>query len=150
MEERLMSEYIGKDAERYMNTNTNWVAAILGQSIGPVWFFYRKSYLLGFAFIIITLIAGRIANAAGIDKAYYIMFFIYLFSANKLYIWDVRRKVNKIIETNRNMSDDQLVNLVREKGGTNGIAAAIYVIAIVAIIVILYAVIFSAMASMLS
>lgn len=150
MEERLMSEYIGKDAERYMNTNTNWVAALLGQSIGPVWFFYRKSYLLGFAFIIITLIVGRIASAVGINQAYYIMFFIYLFSANKLYIWDVRRKVNKILETNRNMSDDQLVNLVREKGGTNGIAAAIYVIAIVAFIVILYAMIFSAMASMFS
>ena len=95
MEDRLVEEYIGKDADRYMNTNLNWAAALLGQSIGPVWFFYRKSYLLGFAFIIITLIVGRLATAMGISKAYYIMFFIYLFSANKLYIWDVRRKVNK-------------------------------------------------------
>jgi hypothetical protein len=78
------------------------------------------------------------------------MFFIYLFSANKLYLWDVRRKVNKILETNRNMSDDQLISLVREKGGTNGIAAAIYVIALIAIVVILCAMIFSAMSSILS
>ena len=150
MEERLISEYIGKDAERYINTNTNWVAAILGQSIGPVWFFYRKSYLLGFAFIIITLIVGRIATALGIDQAYYIMFFIYLFSANKLYIWDVRRKVSKILETNGNIPQEQLVNIAREKGGTNGVAAVIYVIAIVALIAILYAMIYSAIVSMFS
>ena len=150
MEDRLVSEYIGKDAERYMNSNTNWAAALLGQSIGPVWFFYRKSYLLGFAFIIVTLIVGRIASALGINQAYYIMFFIYLFSANKLYLWDVRRKVNKILETNGNMPQEQLVNIVREKGGTNGVAAAIYVVAIIALIVILYAMIFSAMTSMFS
>jgi hypothetical protein len=150
MEDRLVSEYIGKDAERYMNTNLNWAAALLGQSIGPVWFFYRKSYLLGFAFIIVTLIVGRIASAIGLNQAYYIMFFIYLFSANKLYLWDVRRKVNKIIQTNGNMPQEQLENIAREKGGTNGVAAAIYVIAIVALIAILYAMIFSAMTSMFS
>lgn len=148
MEDRLVSEYIGKDAERYINTNLNWGAALLGQSIGPVWFFYRKSYLIGFVFIIVTLIVGRIASAIGLNQAYYIMFFIYLFSANKLYLWDVRRKVNKIIQTNGNMQQEQLENIAREKGGTNGVAAAIYVIAIVALMVILYAMIFSAMTSM--
>ncbi len=145
MEEQLMSEYIGKDAEKYMNTNTNWVAALLGQSIGPVWFFYRKSYLLGFAFIILTLIVGRVATSLGIKKAYYIMFLIYLFLANKLYLWDVRRKVKKILENNENMSQEQLVEIARKKGGTNAVAAAIYVILIVALIVILYAMLFSAM-----
>ena len=116
MEEQLMSEYIGKDAEKYMNTNTNWMAALLGQSIGPVWFFYRKSYLLGFAFIILTLIVGRVATSLGIKKAYYIMFLIYLFLANKLYLWDVRRKVKKILENNENMSQEQLVEIARKKG----------------------------------
>lgn len=148
MEDRLVSEYIGKDADRYMNTNLNWAAALLGQSIGPVWFFYRKSYLLGFAFIIITLIVGRLATAMGISKAYYIMFFIYLFSANKLYIWDVRRKVNKILSTNGNMPQEQIVNIVREKGGTSGLAAGIYVVVLIALFAILYAMIFSAMRSL--
>lgn len=131
-----------------MNTNTNWAVALLGQSLGPVWFFYRKAYLLGFAFVIVTLIVGRIASALGINQAYYIMFFIYLFSANKLYLWDVKRKVNKLLENNGNISQEQLVEIAREKGGTNGLAAAIYVIAIVALIVLLYAVIISAMTSM--
>ena len=148
MEDRLVEEYIGKDADRYMNTNLNWAAALLGQSIGPVWFFYRKSYLLGFAFIIITLIVGRLATAMGISKAYYIMFFIYLFSANKLYIWDVRRKVNKILSTNGNMPQEQIVNIVREKGGTSGLAVGIYVVVLIALFAILYAMIFSAIRSL--
>ncbi len=148
MEDRLVSEYIGKDADTYMNTNLNWAAALLGQSIGPIWFFYRKSYLLGFAFIIITLIVGRLATAMGISKAYYIMFFIYLFSANKLYIWDVRRKVKKILSTNGNMPQEQIVNIVREKGGTSGLAAGIYVVVLIALVAILYAMIFSAMRSL--
>lgn len=127
MEEKLVSEYIGENADKYMTSNTNWAAAILGEIMGPVWFFYRKSYLLGFAFIIFSLIVSQIAGALGIGKAYYIMFFVYLFSANKLYIWDVKRKVNKIIKANVDMSDDELVNLVKQKGGTNVAAAVIYV-----------------------
>ena len=58
MEERLVSEYIGKDADKFMEGKTNWIAAILGQAIGPVWFFFRKSYLLGFAFFVVTYILG--------------------------------------------------------------------------------------------
>lgn len=59
--------------------------------------FFRKSYLLGFAFLIVTYIVGSIASAINLDKASYIMFFIYLCTANKLYLWDVRRKVKKIV-----------------------------------------------------
>ena len=147
MEDRLVSEYIGKDADKFMEGKINWLAAILGQAIGPVWFFFRKSYLLGFAFIILTLIVGRVATSLGIKKAYYIMFLIYLFLANKLYLWDVRRKVKKILENNENMSQEQLVEIARKKGGTNAVAAAIYVISIVALFVILYAMLFSAMQS---
>ena len=59
------------------------------------------------------------------------MFFIYLFTANKLYLWDVKRKLNKIMASG-NMSEDQLLDTVREKGGTNTLAAVIYVIVIIA------------------
>ena len=139
MEDRLVAEFIGTDADKITNSNVNWSAAILGQSIGPVWFFYRKSFLIGFAFIILTLIVGKIASAMGISKAYYIMFFIYLFTANKIFLWDVRKKVQKIMRENGNASEEQLVQIVREKGGTSTIAAVIYTIAIIAVIVILFA-----------
>ena len=136
MEEKLVEEYIGENAEKIMNSKINWSAAILGEAIGPVWFFYRKSYLIGFLFIFITYIVGRIANALNIKEAYYIMFFIYLFTANKLYLWDVKRKINKIKLSNEFVSEDELVELVRKKGGTNIVAAIIYTVFIMATIIL--------------
>ena len=146
MEERLVSEYIGKDADKFMEGKTNWIAAILGQAIGPVWFFFRKSYLLGFAFFVVTYIVGAIASAIELKKASFIMFFIYLFTANKLYLWDVRRKVNKIMSSGYS-SEDQLISTVREKGGTSTVAAVIYVIAFIVFIAIYSVVIYSAMSA---
>lgn len=149
MEERLVSEYIGKDADKFMEGKTNWTAAILGQAIGPVWFFFRKSYLLGFAFLVVTYIVGAIASAINLDEASYIMFFIYLFTANKLYLWDVRRKVNKMMSSGY-MSEEQLISTVREKGGTSTVAAVIYVIAFIAFIAIYFVAIYSAMSALMS
>ena len=148
MEERLVSEYIGKDADKFMEGKTNWIAAILGQVIGPVWFFYRKSYLLGFAFLVIAYIVGTIASAINLDKASYIMFFIYLFTANKLYLWDVRRKVNKMMSSG-DMSEEQLISTVREKGGTSVVAAVIYVIVLIAFTTIYFVAIYSAMSALI-
>lgn len=149
MEERLVSEYIGKDADKFMEGKTNWTAAILGQAIGPVWFFFRKSYLLGFAFLVVTYIVGAIASAINLDEASYIMFFIYLFTANKLYLWDVRRKVNKMMSSGY-MSEEQLISTVREKGGTSTVAAVIYVVAFIAFIAIYFVAIYSAMSALMS
>lgn len=149
MEDRLVSEYIGKDADKFVEGKTNWVSAVLGQAIGPVWFFYRKSYLLGFAFLVVTYIVGAIASAIELKQASYIMFFIYLFTTNKLYLWDVRRKVNKMISS-QNMSEDQLIATAREKGGTSTVAAVIYVLAFIVYLVIYMSLIYSAMTSIFS
>lgn len=126
-----------------MEGKTNCIAAILGQAIGPIWFFFRKSYLLGFAFLVVTYIVGSIASAIELKQVSCIMFFIYLFTANKLYLWDVRRKVNKILSTS-NMSEEQLVATVRKKGGTSTIAAVIYVVAFIAFIAFYFVAIFKA------
>lgn len=149
MEERLVSEYIGKDADKFMDGKTNWTAAILGQAIGPVWFFFRKSYLLGFAFLVVTYIVGSIASAMELKEASYIMFFIYLFTANKLYLWDVRRKVNKIISSGY-ASDEELISTVREKGGTSTVAAVTYVVAFIAYMAFIMFAMFSAMNALMS
>lgn len=148
MEERLVLEYIGDEADKFMKKKINWIAATLGQTIGPVWFFFRKSYLLGFAFLVVTYIVGKIAAIINLDEASYIMFFIYLFTANKLYLWDVRRKVNKIMSS-QYMSEEQLISTVRKKGGTSTVAAVIYVVAIIAFISIYFFTIYSAMLSLI-
>ena len=148
VEERLVLEYIGDEADKFMKKKINWIAATLGQFIGPVWFFFRKSYLLGFAFLVVTYIVGKIAAIINLDEASYIMFFIYLFTANKLYLWDVRRKVNKIMSS-QYMSEEQLISTVRKKGGTSTVAAVIYVVAIIAFISIYFFTIYSAMLSLI-
>lgn len=150
MEERLVAEYIGKGADEIMNSKTNWVAAILGQGIGPIWFFYRKSYLVGFLFLIITILLGRIASALNIEKAYYIMSIIYLLTANKLYLWDVRRKVRKILaKGDMNMSEDELIECARKKGGTSVLAAVIYVLLFIAFMILYIALMVYAITAML-
>ena len=149
MEDRLVSEYIGKDADKFMEGKINFAAAVLGQAIGPVWFFYRKSFLLGFAFLVVTYIVGAIASAINLKEASYIMFFIYLLTANKLYLWDVRRKVNKMMSSGY-MSEEQLISTVRKKGGTSTVAAVIYIVAFIAYIAIYLVAIYVTMSALIS
>lgn len=136
MEEKLVLEYIGKDVNKFTDAKVNVVAAVLGQALGPVWFFYRKAYLLGFAFLIATDIIGRMLVTLGITEGSIIMFFIYLVTANKLYLWDARRKVKKI-ESSMQVSEEELVDIVRKKGGTSITAAVIYVVAMFAFLALM-------------
>lgn len=64
------------------------------------------------------------------------MFFIYLFTANKLYLWDVKRKINNIKLNNGTISEDEIAELVRKKGGTNIVGAIIYTVFIIATIIL--------------
>ena len=138
IENEMIKAYIGKGADEMLKSKLNVhsvVSAIVGQSIGPVWFFYRKSYLLGFGFIILTYIVGIIANLLKIGQAYYIMMFIYLFTTTPVYLWDVKRKVSNLILNNPNASMEELIELAKAKGGRSILAAVLYTIAIVGLIV---------------
>lgn len=109
MEEKLVLEYIGKNADKIVNKKLNWPAAILSIFLGPIWFFYRKSYLLGVILLCGSIVLLEITKDLGIKFAYPIIsFFIYLFTANKLYLWDVKRKVRKIMLSSNNLSEEQL------------------------------------------
>lgn len=143
MEEKLVKEYIGENADKIMNDSVNFRAAILGQIIGPVWFFYRKSCLIGFAFIILTFVIGYLADSLGVPNAYCLMFFIYLFTANKIYIWDVKRKVERIIKTNSNLSEEELLKKAKNKGGVSAISAVIYSILVFVVIALSAAVFYT-------
>lgn len=150
MEEKLVLEYIGKNADKIVNKKLNWPAAILGAFLGPIWFFYRKSYLLGFILLYGSTVLFGITVDLGIKVAYPIIsFFIYLFTANKLYLWDVKRKVRKMMLSSNNLSEEQLsscgeeeaeanmgpihvdekplISKVREKGGTSANAVGNYI-----------------------
>ena len=134
MEEKLVDEYIGEGAETFKTSKFNWVAAVLGQAIGPIWFFYRKAHLVGVLFILLTFVVGLLAGMLGIKQGYYIMALIYGFTANKCYLWDVRRKVQNIINTYPDYSEEQLAAIAREKGGKSVIAVIMYGLVFVGLI----------------
>ena len=77
------------------------------------------------------------------------MFFIYLFTANKLYLWDVRRKVKKMMAFGYE-SEEQLIDTVRKNGGTSTVAAVIYVVAFIAYMAFIMVAMFSAMNALMS
>lgn len=128
IEDKMVEAYIGKDAPSIRGGGVNWVAAVLGQAIGPIWFFYRRAHLVGVLFLVLTYIVGDLASRINFDKAYYIMFFIYLFSANKLYLWDVKRKVKKILEKDPMASESELLERAKQKGKGSILAVIIYIV----------------------
>lgn len=132
LEEKLMDEYVGDDFKKF-NSNANWVSAVVGQMIGPIWFFYRKAPLLGFLFLVVTYIVGSIATAIELEEASYIMFVIYLLATNKTYTWHVRNKVNKIM-SNVDLTEEQMIEMARKKGGKSVFAAVMYVLIFIAYI----------------
>ncbi len=132
MEEKLVLEYIGKNADKIINKKLNWPAAILSVFFGPVWFFYRKSYLLGFILLYFMGIGFYYTGLGhfiswGLFIGIAIKFLAYLFFANTLYLLDVKRKVKNIMHSQIDMSEEQVIDVVREKGGTSRGALTIYI-----------------------
>lgn len=128
IEDKMIDEYIGQDAIVVKTKGVNWISAVIGQAIGPVWFFYKRAHLLGFFFIFVSFVIGNLASKINFEQASYVMFFIYLFVTNKLYLWDVKRKVRKIIEKNPMVSDTELLEIARQKGKESILAVIVYIV----------------------
>lgn len=116
MENRLIRAYIGNNATRIMNNSINWHAGLLAMFVGPVWFFYRKAWLVGIIYIFIAYALSRF-EFFNIESISIILGSITIFCANKLYIWDVKNKVSKIIKENSGINEENLIEIVKEKGG---------------------------------
>lgn len=145
LEDKLITAYIGENAEKIKNEKVNWYSAILGYFFGPVWFLYRKSYILAIETIVLIIGVPIVLTLFGAFGAHsnniltpiffsltynmrYILLVAYLVFSNKLYLMDVKRKVSKIVRKYSYLGEDKLVEIVKQKGGTNIPAAVIYVI----------------------
>ena len=62
------------------------------------------------------------------------MFIIYLLTANKIYLWDAKRKIYKI-EANETLTDEEKIEAATKKGGVSPAAAVIYVLLFIAYII---------------
>ena len=54
LEERLLRTYVGDNSTKIINSNINIFAGLLGMTIGPVWFFYRKAWIPGLLYIALS------------------------------------------------------------------------------------------------
>ena len=134
MEERFLRTYIGDNSTKIINTNINIFAGLLGMTVGPVWFFYRKSWLPGVLYIVLAYLLNKFFKIP-IETIAIILGGVTIFVANRIYIWDAKRKINKIKISNRGIKENDLLEILEQKGGTSISAAIIYVVALFVLLI---------------
>lgn len=115
LDEKLIAAYIGSNYEKITTKKFNFAA----------WFFnvfyilYRKMYIQG---ILLVLGVNLLVSFLG-DKISSILIFILLivigFIFNKVYVNYVKKQVELIKSNNPNSSEDELINICKNKGGTS-------------------------------
>ncbi len=142
LEQKLIDAYMGEKADKLQTDNLNFAAAFLGELFGPVWFFAKKAYLLGFGYILLTIAVAIVAEIINFNEASYAMFFVYLLTANKAYLWDVKRKVKKLMNENQGAVEEELIEKAKKKGGISILATVLYCVCFMIFIIALFAFMF--------
>jgi carbon starvation protein CstA len=121
IDEKMLNAYIGKNADKILKSNINILAVFLG----AFYFLYRKAYMIGILFILASLV---------VPIWWIIERIVYLFAANKIYLWDAQQKILQIINNNPNLSEDEIVEKVKSVGGVNWIFFFLGILAILGMI----------------
>lgn len=128
-EEQLYKAWIGNKAETmYLNmqkTSFNPWAFLFG----VFYMIYRKMYLIAIIAYIINMVVIEVTNSGFVSI---LLWIVYGFAFYPLYKWDIKRKLNNFKA--QNYTDEQILALAKEKGGTSKIWILVLIIAIVAII----------------
>lgn len=129
----LLSEYIQKNYNKFMKRKFNLSAFFFGSS----YMLFRKMYIEG---IILSIV---------LTSAYYLLMIlnpfiplvlnllisiIFCFIFNKIYVNNVRKKIDKMKSKNKTISANELKKLCKKKGGTNLIVAIILSIIITSLV----------------
>jgi hypothetical protein len=134
-DEFLIRDFIGPNNEAILTKPFN-IPAILG----ALYLFYRKLYLFG---IILVVINALITILTPLPYLTLIFNVALVFTFNKLYLWHVNKKIDKIKDDNIGASKDQLASICTTKGGTSfktvgiGIAISIGISAVVTLLALL-------------
>ncbi|MDP4098908.1 DUF2628 domain-containing protein [Paenibacillus sp. P96] len=108
-----MKNYFVDSRHRNAKTHWNWAAFFLT----PFWLFYRKMYLLGFVYLIFTMLVQELipSSLAVFIINWTVSIFIGLFG-NTIYIKHAEKKITRICETH----DDDFARIQEfyEQGGT--------------------------------
>ncbi len=125
LDEKLLNIYIGNNYEKIIKEKFSIPALFLQY----FYVFYRKVYIPGIIYtILITITPSSLVYIWIIVGIFLGIFF------NKLYISYAKNRINKIKEENKNLSENELLNLCKQKGGTSILSAILIPLAIVYII----------------
>ena len=122
-DEKLIRNFIGKNNEKILKKGFSFPALFFNWA----YILYRKMYF--FAIIGMTVIT--FLKFLPIEFFYLLVFVFLLFLGlffNKIYLFFVEGKVNKIKVTNSNTNETELINICKKNGGTNiWLALLIYI-----------------------
>jgi membrane protein len=125
LDEKLLNIYIGNNYEKIIKEKFSIPALFLQY----FYVFYRKVYILGIIYtILITITPSSLVYIWIIVGIFLGVFF------NKLYISYAKNRINKIKEENKNLSENELLNLCKQKGGTSILSAILIPLAIAYVI----------------
>jgi len=119
-----MEAFVGSNVEYYEgkwgnssgNSGSNWA----GFFTGLIWAVYRKMYLEAVIVWVIVVVLSYILQA---DWPVWIGGIIFGFGGNEAYRW----KLERIVKKSQGLEREEQEALLKQKGGTNPILAAIVV-----------------------
>ena len=119
--------FIGNNYNHF-NNKFNIYAFILGST----YIFYRKQYIFGTIFILIT-------TTSIIFNPYIVIIFHLLLGItfNQQYNISINKKINKIKMNNHNKSKEEILTICNEKGNTSFLSAVFSIIIILVLIIII-------------
>ena len=124
-DELLKKEYIGKNYDIIKQKEFSLPAFFLL----PYYLFYRKMWLYGFIYLLITILGGVffIKYTLILILIIRILFGIFF---NRLYLQIVNKKIDKIKQKNLDMEKEELLNLVKKIGGVSVISVVLLILLI--------------------
>lgn len=116
-DEELIKLFIGERSDKILNLKGGSIWAFLS---GPSYLVYRKLYLYGIIWLILSFFIP-----SGIN---YILLFVVAFSFKKIYLSHVKKNVDKIKQENMDKEELEIKNICRKKGGTNAFGWALCIV----------------------
>ena len=135
-ENDFLRAYIGEKADDILNSNVNIYAAFFG----PLWFIYRRciGIAIGLSFLV-SLVSELLAKLIEFKLLTSVFSFLfYLFCSNYIYVSNAKSNVRRIIKKNSKLSNDALMELIKNKGGVKVRNVVITVVLIVISVLLLF------------
>ncbi len=137
-DDELIKTYIGKNAEKLMDNKFSWCSFLFS----TMYYLYRKMWLIGVCWLVGSSIITSYLPTYG-PSIIFIGNIIMAIQFKKLYLKNVKEKVEKIKSENIGKSREELLSICRNKGGVAIwpviVSAVIYLILIIVLIFSVFA-----------